>query len=95
MAGKKPWEIPHLDTMVLWKFGDFKSYTSLDLLASVFKIPTPKSDIAGSDVARVYYEEKNLKRIVEYCQRDVLTIAQLLLKFKGEPLISEEEIAIL
>jgi len=88
-AGKKPWEIPHLDTMVLWKFGDYKSYTSLNLLAAIFNIPTPKSDIDGSDVARVYWEDNDLERIVEYCQRDVLTIAQLLLRFKGMPLIED------
>ncbi len=94
IAGKKPWEIAHLDTMVLWKFGDFKSYTSLALLASVFNIPTPKNDMDGSDVARVYWEEKDLDRIVEYCQKDVLTIAQLILKFKGESLIEQDDILI-
>mgnify|MGYP002528264089 FL=1 len=79
-------------TMVLWKFGDFKSYTSLALLANVFNIPTPKDEMDGSDVARVYWEENNLERIVEYCQKDVLTIAQLLLKFKGQSLIEEDNI---
>ncbi|MBL4578481.1 MAG: hypothetical protein JKX74_08415, partial [Flavobacteriales bacterium] len=79
-------------TMVLWKFGDFKNYTSLALLAHVFKIPTPKDDMDGSDVARVYWEENGLERIMEYCQKDVLTIAQLLLKFRGEPLIKQENI---
>lgn len=92
IAGKKPWEVNHLDTMELWKFGDFKSYTSLNLLASVFNIPTPKDDIDGSDVARVYWEEKNMARIVTYCQKDVLTVAQLLLRFMGEPLIKEKNI---
>ena len=92
IAGKKPWEVAHLDTMVLWKFGDFKNYTSLGLLATIFGIPTPKSDIDGSDVARVYWEEKDLERIVEYCQKDVLTIAQLLLKFRGEPPIQEDRV---
>ncbi|PCH92823.1 MAG: 3'-5' exonuclease [Rhodobacteraceae bacterium] len=92
IAGKKPWEVEHLDTMVLWKFGDFKNYTSLALLAHVFKIPTPKDDMDGSDVARVYWEENGLERIMEYCQKDVLTIAQLLLKFRGEPLIKQENI---
>lgn len=89
IAGKKPWEVQHLDTLELWKFGDYKNYTSLNLLAAVFDIPTPKDDINGSDVARVYWEEKNLNRIVTYCQKDVLTIAQLLLRYKGEPLIEE------
>ena len=91
-AGKKPWEVAHLDTMALWKFGDFKSYTSLALLASVFNIPTPKDDMDGGEVARVYWEENNLERIVEYCQKDVLTIAQLLLKFKGQSLIEEDSV---
>jgi len=94
IAGKKPWEVQHLDTMVLWKFGDYKSYTSLALLAHVFDIPTPKDDIQGSDVARVYWEDKDLARIVEYCQKDVLTVVQLLLKFKGVPMIKEENVII-
>lgn len=94
LAGKKPWEIPHLDTLELWKFGDYKNYTSLNLLAAVFNIPTPKDDIDGSDVARVYWEEKNLPRIVVYCQKDVLTVAQLLLRFKGEPLIEDKDIVV-
>jgi hypothetical protein len=94
IAGKKPWEVQHLDTMVLWKFGDYKSYTSLALLAHVFDIPTPKDDIQGSDVARVYWEDKDLARIVEYCQKDVLTVVQLLLKFKGMPMIKEENVII-
>jgi hypothetical protein len=94
IAGKKPWEINHLDTMELWKFGDYKSYTSLNLLANVFGIPTPKDDIDGSDVARVYWEEKNLKRIVTYCQKDVLTVAQLLLRMMNEQLIDDKNIII-
>lgn len=94
LAGKKPWEVPHLDTLELWKFGDYKNYTSLNLLATIFNIPTPKDDIDGSDVARVYWEEKNLQRIVTYCQKDVLTVAQLLLRFKGEPLIEDKNVII-
>jgi len=94
IAGKKPWEINHLDTMELWKFGDYKSYTSLNLLANAFGIPTPKDDIDGSDVARVYWEEKNLKRIVTYCQKDVLTVAQLLLRMMNEQLIDDKNIII-
>lgn len=92
IAGKKPWEINHLDTMELWKFGDYKNYTSLNLLAAIFHIPTPKDDIDGSAVARVYWEEKDMQRIVTYCQKDVLTVAQLLLRFKGEALIEEKNI---
>ncbi len=94
IAGKRPWEINHLDTMELWKFGDYKSYTTLNLLASIFDIPTPKDDIDGSDVARVYWEEKDLKRIVTYCQKDVLTVAQVLLRFMNEPLIEDKNIII-
>lgn len=94
LTGKKPWEVPHLDTLELWKFGDYKNYTSLNLLAAIFDIPTPKDDIDGSDVARVYWEEKNLQRIVIYCQKDVLTIAQLILRFKGEPLIMNEDVVV-
>jgi len=95
LSGKKPWEVQHIDTMHLWKFGDIKSYTSLKLLAAVFHIATPKDDIDGSDVARVYWKEKNLPRIVTYCQKDVVTVAQLLLRFKGMPLIKEQDIAII
>lgn len=94
ISGKKPWEINHLDTMELWKFGDYKSYTSLNLLANIFNIPTPKDDIDGSDVARVYWEEKDLKRIVTYCQKDVLTVAQLLLRFMSEPLIENKNVVV-
>lgn len=94
IAGKKPWEVNHIDTMELWKFGDYKNYTSLNLLAAIFNIPTPKDDIDGGDVARVYWEENNLKRIVTYCQKDVLTVAQLLTRFIGEPLIEEKDIVI-
>ncbi len=92
LFGKKPWEIPHLDTMELWKFGDYKHYTSLKLLTSILDIPSPKTDIDGSEVSRVFYKENDLKRIVEYCERDVIAIAQLLLRFNNEPLIEELKI---
>ena len=91
-AGKKPWEVHHLDTMELWKFGDYKSYTSLLLLATILGIQTPKDDIDGSMVWEVYWKEKNLERIVNYCQKDVLTVAQIILRFKGEALVTEKEI---
>lgn len=94
VAGKKPWEINHLDTMELWKFGDYKNYTSLNLLATVLNIATPKDDIDGSMVKKVYYEEKNLERIVTYCQKDVITTAQILLRFKGLAGISTENITL-
>lgn len=83
LQGKKPWEVKHLDTMELWKFGDYKSYSSLDLLAHLFGIPSPKEDIDGSQVAAVYYEEKNLQRIADYCKRDVITLARVHARFSG------------
>lgn len=90
--GKKPWEVTLLDTMDMWKFGDYKSYTSLDLLATVFDITSPKDDISGEQVGEVYWEEKNLERIRTYCQKDVITVAQLLLRFKGRELLKQENI---
>lgn len=92
IAGKKPWEISHLDTMELWKFGDFKAYTSLALLCHVFNIPTPKDDISGADVARVYFEEKDLERIKVYCEKDVVALIQLFLRMRGDELVEESEI---
>ena len=92
IAGKKPWEVNHLDTMELWKFGDYKHYTSIKLLAALFNIPTPKDDIDGSQVAGVYWNDKDLERIKKYCQKDTLTVAQLILKYKGEELILENNI---
>ena len=94
ISGKKPWEVNHLDTMEMWKFGDYKHFTSLNLLAAILNIPTPKDDIDGSQVRQVYYEEKNLDRIVTYCQKDVITTAQVLLKFKGIEIIPPENITI-
>jgi uncharacterized protein YprB with RNaseH-like and TPR domain len=93
IAGKKPWEISHIDTMELWKFGDYKSYTSLSLLCHVMHIPTPKDDISGADVARVYYEENDLQRIMVYCEKDVVALIQLFLRLQGEPLVDEFNIS--
>ncbi len=90
IAGKKPWEVRHLDTMDLWKFGDYKHYTSLELLATIFDIPTPKDDIDGSQVGEVYWKEKDLERIAKYCEKDVLTTAQLLRRYLGMPPIKPE-----
>ncbi len=87
MFGKKPWEIPHLDTMELWKFGDYKSFVSLELLAHVFKVPTPKDDIDGSMVSSIYYIEKDLQRIVDYCEKDVLTLANIFRRMRQEDLL--------
>ena len=94
IAGKKPWEISHLDTMELWKFGDFKSYTSLNLLAHTLNIPTPKDDIDGSRVWEVYWKDRDLERIVTYCQKDVITVTQLLLRLMGEQLVKTDNIEI-
>ena len=92
MAGKKPWEIKHIDTMELWRFGDYKHYTSLELLTHIFNIPSPKADIDGSMVGKVFYEDRDLERIQLYCQNDVIAIAQLFLRYRNEELIKEEHI---
>ncbi|WHF50629.1 3'-5' exonuclease [Chryseobacterium gotjawalense] len=91
MFGKKPWEIPHLDTMELWKFGDYKSFISLELLAHLFGIPTPKDDIDGSMVASIYHIEKDLFRIVTYCEKDVLTLANVFRRLRQEDLLEKSE----
>ncbi len=92
LQSKKPWEAGLLDTMDLWKFGDYKNYISLKLLAHCLGIPSPKDDIAGKDVGRVYWQEKDVERIKIYCQKDVATTAQIILKLKGLSLLSEQEI---
>ena len=92
LFGKKPWEIPHLDTMELWKFGDYKHFTSLKLMANVLGIPSPKDDMDGSMVREVYYEENDLDRIVVYCELDVVTTAQVFLRLRGDDLLTNEEI---
>jgi 3'-5' exonuclease len=92
VSGKKPWEVNHLDTLELWKFGDFKSYTSLNLLAHSLGVPTSKDDIDGSMVWTVYWNDKDLQRIVTYCQKDVVTLAQIFLRMNNEPLIKKDNI---
>ena len=92
LFGKKPWEVPHLDTMELWKFGDYKHFTSLKLMAYVLGIPSPKQDIDGSMVRDVYYEENDLDRIIAYCELDVVTTAQVFLRLRGEGLLGDGEI---
>jgi uncharacterized protein YprB with RNaseH-like and TPR domain len=92
IAGKKPWEVNHLDTLELWKFGDYKSYTSLNLLAHALGIPTSKDDIDGSMVWSVYWNDKDIPRIVTYCQKDVITLAQVFLKMNSESLIKPDSI---
>ena len=92
LFGKKPWEIPHLDTMELWKFGDYKHFTSLKLMANVLGIPSPKEDIDGSMVREVYYKENDLERIITYCELDVVTTAQVFLRLRNEELLHDNEI---
>jgi DNA polymerase elongation subunit (family B) len=92
LAGKRPWEILHQDTMELWKFGDYKAHTSLDLLAAIFDIPGSKGEMSGDQVTRVYYEEKDLEKIARYCREDVVVLTQLYLKMHLQPTIKEENI---
>lgn len=92
LFGKKPWEVPHLDTLELWKFGDYKHYTSLKLLTAILGVPSPKDDIDGSEVAKVYYKEKNIERIVTYCEKDTIAVAQILLRFNNQEILKEEDI---
>lgn len=92
LFGKKPWEIPHIDTLELWKFGDYKHFTSLKLLTKILGVPSPKDDIDGSEVAGVYYKEKNIDRIITYCEKDVIAVAQIFLKLRREDLLVAEEI---
>ncbi|WP_412464840.1 3'-5' exonuclease [Flavobacterium mekongense] len=92
LFGKKPWEIPHLDTLELWKFGDYKHFTSLKLLTKILGIPSPKGDIDGSQVAQVFYVEKDIDRIVTYCEKDVIAVAQIFLRLRREELLVEDEI---
>lgn len=92
LSGKRGWEVPHLDTMELWKFGDYKHFTSLDLLAALFQIPSSKDKIDGSQVNYVYHHDKDLEKISEYCRGDVIVLAQLFLRLKGYPLMAEANI---
>ncbi len=92
LFGKKPWEVPHLDTLDLWKFGDYKHYTSLKLLTSILGIPSPKDDIDGSMVRDVYYKEDDIDRIIIYCEKDTVAVAQILLRLRHEELLSDDEV---
>lgn len=96
IAGLKPWELKDqmIDTLQLWKFGDYKHYTSLSLMCELFNIPTPKDDIDGSQVAKIYWEEKDIERIVRYCEKDTLAVVNLLLKYKGNKVIPMEKMEI-
>lgn len=91
LSSFKPWEQSHTDTLQLWKFGDYKNYISLNLLAHVLGVPTPKTDIDGSQVQEVYYQEQNIERIVAYCQQDVIAVANILLKFSTLPLLTNAQ----
>ena len=92
LFGKKPWEVQHLDTLELWKFGDYKTFTSLKLMAHVLGIPSPKDDIDGSEVRNVYYEENDIDRIIIYCEKDTITVAQIVLRLRNEEILNEDEI---
>lgn len=92
LFGKKPWEVAHLDTLEMWKFGDYKHYTSLNLLTNILGIESPKGDIDGSQVSNVYYEDNDVERIAKYCENDVLAIAQVLLRFMNLELLKEEQV---
>ena len=93
ISGKKPWQVKHLlDTMDMWRFGDYKNYTSLALLSGALGIPSPKDDIDGSRVGHVYWEENDIERIVKYCEKDVLTVAQVAMKFAGQALLSTDQV---
>jgi DNA polymerase elongation subunit (family B) len=95
ISGKKPWQVSHLlDTMELWRFGDYKNYTSLALLAGTLGIPSPKDDIDGSMVGHVYWQEDDIERIITYCEKDVITVAQVVMKFAGMDLIREDQIEV-
>ncbi|NJM15841.1 MAG: 3'-5' exonuclease [Bacteroidales bacterium] len=91
-AGKKPWEVPHFDTMELWKFGDYKHYTSLELLSCLFDLPTPKQNIDGSMVYHTYYKEQDLPKIVKYCEDDAVAVARIFLKYRQEAELQDNEI---
>jgi len=95
IAGRKPWEVQHLDTMDLWKFGDYKHFTSLKLLCKIFGIQSPKNNMDGSKVAEVFYKDGDIKRIIDYCQEDMIAVAQLLLKYVGDEPLKKKELKFL
>jgi len=92
IQGLKPWEVKHIDTLDLWKFGDYKHFTSLNLLAHVFGIPSPKDNMDGSMVAKTFYEERALDKIAEYCLKDVITLARVYRRFTGSGELNEDQI---
>ncbi len=92
IQGFKPWNVKHLDTMEMWRFGDIKNFTSLNLLAHIFNVPSPKDDIDGSQIAEVYYKEKNLERIKIYCLKDVITLIRIYQCLKGLAPIKDDDV---
>ena len=92
LFGKKPWEVPHLDTLELWKFGDYKTYTSLKLMTHILGIPSPKDDIDGSEVRDVFYVNQDIDRIIRYCEKDTIAAAQIILRLRNEELLIDDEI---
>ena len=92
LFGKKPWEVPHLDTLELWKFGDYKTYTSLKLMTNILGVPSPKDDIDGSEVRDVFYKDQDIDRIIGYCEKDTIAIAQIILRLRNEELLVDDEI---
>lgn len=94
LAGKKPWDVKHLDTLQLWKFGDYKSYSSLELLAALFQVPTPKDDIDGSMINHIYHHDRDLERIKKYCQKDVVSLASIFMRMNNKPSLTQEEVSI-
>ena len=91
LFGKKPWEVPHLDTLELWKFGDYKTYTSLKLMTHILGIPSPKDDIDGSEVRDVFYVNQDIDRIIRYCEKDTIAVAQIILRLRNEELLIDEK----
>jgi 3'-5' exonuclease len=92
IQGRKPWEVNLMDTMEMWKFGDYKNLTSLNLLAYVLGIPSPKDDMDGSMVGKTYYEEQNLARIEAYCKKDVVTLAKVYSRLSGALVLQDQDI---
>ena len=92
LFGKKPWEVAHLDTLDMWKFGDYKHYTSLNLLTNILGIESPKEDIDGSQVGKVFYENNDLERIAKYCENDTLAVAQIYLRFMNLDLLNKKQV---
>ena len=95
LQNKKPWENPMLDTLQFWKFGEYKNFTSVDLLSTILDIDSPKDDIDGSDVAAVYWKENDLDRIVRYCTKDVVTVAQILMRLNAMPLLNDDDVVVM